>query len=452
MFKDRFSVMVILRVVLIFATCMVLAFLFARTDYLFSQIIFLFLLLIQVFSLISYVRRTTRELSKFFNAMKFEDRTITFRDDKLGKEFSELRNSFKHIIQSFRKVKIEKETQFQLLQAVIDRIRLGIITSDQDGEILLMNRSAREFLGITRAGRWEIIQKQVPEFSDAVMKLGSEGKTIVETSNKNDDVQLLVGVQKIILMEKVCKIISFQDIRSEIEQKEMEAWYKMVRILTHEIMNSVTPLGSLTDTILMLLEDNGRQKTLDQITEEQILDVRDSVKTIQKRSEGILHFVEDYRKLTDIPHPEFGNVMVKELFNGMWHLMKTEIDIRGIRMEMEIVPENILIRADRHLLEQVLINLISNSIYALEGKKEPWIRVSAVAHEHEKVISVVDNGKGIEKSKIDKVFIPFYSTREGGSGIGLSFSKHVVYLHHGKISVESEGGSGTLVKIKLPEM
>lgn len=244
--------------------------------------------------------------------------------------------------------------------------------------------------------------------------------------------------------------MTFHDIRSEIEQKEIEAWYKLIRILTHEVMNSITPLSSLTETILMLLEEkNGKPKDSSEITNVQLDDIRKSLKTIQGRSEGILEFVDAYRRLTNIPHPEFEDVNLHELIVRVENLLKSDLERKNISFETSIQKKSLSITADKHLMEQVFINLVSNSVYALEGQKEPKIEIKAAKEKFNTCIEVTDNGKGISLDKIDKVFIPFFSTRDGGSGIGLSLSKQIIHLHHGRIKVKSTEGKGTTFRIEI---
>jgi signal transduction histidine kinase len=214
-------------------------------------------------------------------------------------------------------------------------------------------------------------------------------------------------------------------------------------------MNSVTPLGSLTDTILMLLEEDGRQKSLDRITEQQITDIRHSVKTIQKRSRGILNFVEDYRRLTHIPHPEVEEVLVTEMFDRILLLLKSMFEERNILLIRKTEPADLQILADPDLMDQVLINLLTNAVYACTKTDRPVIELSAWAENNGPRIEVADNGTGIPQDKMNKIFIPFYSTREGGSGIGLSFSKHVIHLHNGRIKVHSEPGTRTSFLIEF---
>lgn len=448
---DRFSIYIIIRVILLVSMCLIFGLIFARPDYFFSQVIVGTLIVLQMTEMINFARRSNKELTKFILAIKYGDVSVNFSGDKLGRDFSDLANSFREVISAFNKVKIEKESQYLLLQAIIDKISFGIIAFNEDDEILLLNQSAIHNLKIERTKEWNYIKRQNSEFTRQIEDMAKDGRKLVELGSGSNTHQLSVYNHTIVLMGKYCRVITFYDIQDEIEQKEIEAWYKLIRILTHEIMNSATPLTSLTDTILMLLENqNGVQKNLKDISEENIEDVRASVNTIKKRTEGILKFVEAYRKLTDIPHPEFTKISIRDLVDSALALLEPEFKKRNITSEVSIVPNDLQLICDKTLLEQVFINFLTNSMYALEEQIKPVIKVNISELESRVVILVEDNGKGIEEEVLKKIFIPFFSTRDGGSGIGLSFSKFVIMQHGGRIKVESKIDKGTKFAIDLP--
>ena len=449
---DRFSLFIVFRVVLIVTLSLIFGIVFLRAEYFFTQIITGMLVIGLTLEMIYFARRSNKELVKFILAIKYGDVSVNFSGDQLGKDFKDLADSFREVIQAYNKVKIDKESQYQLLQAIIDKISFGIIAYNEDHEILLINQSALDHLKIERTRDWNYVKKYKLDFTEQIENMVKDGRKLVELGSGTNTQQLSVYHHTIKLMEKQCRVITFYDIHTEIEQKEIEAWYKLIRILTHEIMNTATPLTSLTDTILMLLEDQkGHQKDLQDITMENIKDVRSSVNTIKKRSEGILEFVDAYRKLTDIPHPEFNRFDVKNILESSVSLLKPEIISRKITLNTEIVPHDLQVFCDKNLIEQVLINLVTNSIYALENCEKPNIMVSAHDSDSRVIIQVEDNGKGIPEETMKKIFIPFFSTREGGSGIGLSFSKFVIHQHNGRIKVESRKNIGTKFIFDLPK-
>ena len=448
---DRFSIYIIIRVTLLVSMSLIFGIILAQPEYFFSQVIVVAVIVLQMIEMIHFARRSNKELTKFILAIKYGDVSVNFSGDQLGRDFKDLADSFREVIAAFNKVKIEKESQYLLLQAIIDKISFGIIAFNEDDEILLINKSAFNYLKIERTKDWNYIKKQNSEFTSQIENMAQDGRKLVELGSGSNTRQLSVYNHTIVLMEKNCRVITFYDIQDEIEQKEIEAWYKLIRILTHEIMNSATPLTSLTDTILMLLENhNGSQKNLRDITEENIQDVRSSVNTIKKRTVGILQFVDAYRKLTDIPHPEFEKIGIRELMDSVLSLLEPEFKKRKINNNVIIDPLDLQLKCDKMLFEQVLINLLTNSIYALDKQPDPTIEINVSQNGSKVMFQVKDNGKGIEAEVLKKIFIPFFSTRDGGSGIGLSFSKFVILQHSGRIRVESKIDKGALFIIELP--
>jgi signal transduction histidine kinase len=236
-----------------------------------------------------------------------------------------------------------------------------------------------------------------------------------------------------------------QNIQTELEENEMEAWQKLVRVLTHEIMNSVTPISSLANTLeedikFHLEADNEKCE----MTREELDDLHLAIKTIQKRSDGLIRFVTDFRSLTHIPKTQFAEVPVKDLFDHIDLLMRHELDENRVIFKKDVDPLNLNIKIDRELIEQVLINLIKNAIQALEEQSDRQISLSAFKRDHKHTfISVKDNGPGIDEEAQSKIFIPFYTTKKNGSGIGLSLSKQIMRQHLGSISVKSKSNEGT---------
>ena len=450
MMNWKFGIYTVVRVCIILVLCVVFGFIFAKSDLFFSQIIIFSLILLLSFELISFVTRTNKELKKLLSAIRHHDFSASFSSRNLGKSYEDLSEIFTEIIKSFRNIKIEKEAQLQLLQVIIDQINVGIVAVKNQHQIVFVNKRATEILAIPGLKTWNIDFPLINKIDEEAKTMKGHGKKLLELQIGDEIKQLAFHVNKTVFLEDDLLIMTFHDIRSEIEQKEIEAWYKLIRILTHEVMNSITPLSSLTETIIMLLEDKeGNPKDVSDLSNEHISDIRNSLKTIQGRSVGILEFVDAYRRLTNIPHPEFEEVLIKDLFNNVKNLFSGELNRKNIELTIWLQNDHLSINADKHLMEQVLINLISNSIFALETKDDPSIEVKALKRKHHTIIEVIDNGKGIEPDKMNKIFIPFFSTREGGSGIGLSLSKQIVYLHHGGLKVKSKPGKGTTFRIEI---
>ncbi len=450
MIHRRFTVQVVLRVALLLVTLSILAWIFGDRRLFFNQIILAAILSIQVAELIRYVTHTNRELSRFLNSIRHSDFAITFRNSGMGHAFRELEDSMSEIINTYKQVKIEKEAQFHFLQMLVSQLHVGIIALDKEEHITLINQTAQMLVGIPLLKNWKILRQENPGFVREIDQLGSDGRKLIEVRSPEHRL-LSVDVRTLLILGKPARLITFQDINSEIEQKEIEAWHKLIRILTHEIMNSVTPIASLTETMQGMLQNkNGSQLTVSQLEDHTISDIRFSLDTIHKRSEGLLTFVENYRQLTRVPRPQIQTIDVSSFVDGIKTLMMNDLIRRQITLESYISP-GLVLEADPVLLEQVLINLLTNSIHALDNTSGPMVTIRAHEEHSRTIIEVTDNGKGISPKEISEIFIPFFTTKKEGSGIGLSLSKQIMSLHKGSIRVASEAGVGTTFFLYFPQ-
>lgn len=442
MVSKRFALLVIVRVSLLMLSMTALAFIFAKTELFFNQIILLSIIVIQIAELIRFITFTNRELAKLLLAIRYSDFSISFKGKKHGKSFQELQNAFVEIIEAFKKVSVEKEAQFKFLKVIVDNINVGIIAVKEEHQIELMNKSAQQLLGIAVPNYWKQFIQFSPNFATEFSEMGDNERKLIELNIRGEKLQISAHVSRLKILNYRYSIITFQNIKSEIEQKEIEAWHKLIRILTHEIMNSVTPITSLTETMRMMLQhDEINAKKVEELSEEDLDDFRFSLETIQRRSEGLLHFVDDYRKLTRVKSIQTERANIKTLIEEIVKLMSPDFAKGGIVTELNIKSE-FEIFIDRKLIEQVLINLLTNAKQAVFEAKHPKITISTYHNESEKVIKIEDNGTGIDENKIEEIFIPFFSTKENGSGIGLSLSKQIMKKHKGDLTVKSIKGEG----------
>lgn len=439
----RFSLLLIVRIVLLLATITTLAFIFGDKRLFFNHIILASVIVVQVIELFRFINYTNRELARLFLAIKHSDFSVTFRQGYLGKSFRELQHSLTEIIKSYKDVKIEKEIQYQFLQMLVSQLQVGVI-SIAEGEIVLINTSAEKLLQAEGAKSWRVLSQLNPPFARELKPLGDNGRKIIDLTTRGETRMLSVDVRTLSIMDKAHKLITIQDINSEIEQKEIEAWQKLIRILTHEIMNSITPISSMTETMLSMLETKeGRQKEVSEISEETIKDIRFSLQTIFKRSNNLLNFVDSYRQFTRVPKPALENITIAGLFNDVEQLMRRELMQHNVNFTTHIAAGVDSTTLDQTLMEQVIINLVTNSLHAVEGRPDPKIDLLAYHDRGNLVLEVRDNGKGIPEKELQDIFIPFFSTKKNGSGIGLSLSKQIVSLHGGHITVRSVVGTGT---------
>ncbi|MEQ9439147.1 MAG: ATP-binding protein [Cyclobacteriaceae bacterium] len=439
----RFSVLVILRVILLLVTVTGFTLIFGRADLFFNQIILGGIILIQVYDLIRFVQRTNDELAKLFLAIRHSDFTVNFSHHSHS-AFKSLHPAMKEIMEAYKQVKIEKEAQFQYLRLLVQHLKVGIISIKGDDEIALMNPPALDFLQMGMYHHWKNVQRKRPQFVEAVEAMQHGESRLLELSIQGQIRRLSVQLTQVQLLQESYKIITLHDIEQEINRSEMEAYDKLIRILTHEIMNSVTPISSLTETLLMMLEnERGEVKSLQEVDPDYPEDLAYSLRTIQKRTDGLLTFVEDYRRLTKVPQPQQQSVSVQELIESVSRLMRGEFQKRNIAFQVQVQPEDLSLFIDYQQIEQVLINLLTNSMHAVVGKPEPMIMLKAYALTDKTVLEVTDNGEGIPVDKLDEIFVPFFSTKEKGSGIGLSLSRNIMTLHGGNIRVSSQPGAHT---------
>jgi two-component system nitrogen regulation sensor histidine kinase NtrY len=405
----------------------------------------------EIYSLIHYVERTNRDLTRFLDAIKYEDFSQTFIGAGFGSSFNQLKTAFNAVLTKFQQTRAEKEEHFRYLQTVVQHVGIGLITFQPNGDVELINNAAKRLLKVVRLKNINELNKFSKKLVDTLLNMKPGEKKLVKIQDSNEFLQLAIYSTEFILRENKYTLVSLQNIQSELEEKEMEAWQNLIRVLTHEIMNSVTPISSLASTANEMLTDSPDEREAPkQISDETIEDVRGAVQTIEKRSKGLLNFVESYRKLTRIPRPNFDIFTVSSLFDRVEQLMKTQIGDNGIYFETSVDPESLELTADSEMVEQVLINLVLNSIDAVKYIHEGKIRLISKIDERSRVIiQVIDNGIGIEEDALEKIFIPFFTTKEHGSGIGLSLSKQIMRLHRGTITVQSKKKEETVFTLRF---
>lgn len=443
MIFKRFTFLIIIRIFFLLVNVIVISLIFGDRRLFFNQIILALVLIAQVIELVRFVNHTNRELTKLFYAIRHSDFSITFRQSILGKSFKDLNESMLDIIDAYKQVKIEKEAQFHFLQMLVNQLHIGIIAIDQAENITLINPTAETMLGLPLLKNWKLLKIKNPVTAAELESIGINGKKLIEMKTGNETYFVSADVRTLIMLDRPLRLITLQNINSEIEQKEIEAWHKLIRILTHEIMNSVTPISSLTETMQgMLRTKDGQEKQITELRQETISDIAFSLDTIHRRTDGLLNFVEHYRQLTKVPKPVIENIILDNYFKNIIRLMNEQLTKNHIQIDVQLREKSELL-ADPMLLEQVLINLITNSIHALKERETPRIQILVYPVDNQIIIEVKDNGKGVPKKELSEIFIPFFTTKKEGSGIGLSLSKQIMSLHGGSIRVQSTENVGT---------
>ncbi|WP_298707490.1 ATP-binding protein [Chitinophaga sp.] len=440
---NRFSVIILLRLVLFIAT---VAAGFALWTAGYPLLIWLVapFLIAQVVSLYHYLNRVNRKLTLFLEAIRYEDFSIRFSaDNKLGKSFSALNHQFNEVLEAFRQTRAEREANLKYIDTIIQHISIGVFSFDTDGKIELINPAAFRLLGIYRLRYIDELKNVHPDLAGLLMQLPAGHKALYATQNGQ---QLSIQAASVRLQGRLVKLISLQNIHAELQQKELEAWQNLTKILRHEIMNSVTPIVSLIGTMQDIVQYDLAA------TDEQndaVGDLREALETIESRSKGIMNFVNAYRDYTTLPKPQFTTINLKQLIHSVSNLLLADMKAAGIRYRSHVSPDNIEIHADETQLQMVLINLIKNAMDALDQTEQPLISVKGSFNGQQVIIEITDNGPGIDPDAQEKIFIPFFTTKKTGSGIGLSLSQQIIQMHGGQLKLSSIPEKGTTFYVLL---
>jgi len=434
----------------------------------------------QVVQLIRYAEKTARDLTRFLESVRYADFSQGFTSGGRGPLFDRLRDAFRDVTSEFRRVRAEKEEQVRYLENVVQHIGIPLISFRDDGTVELMNRAARRLLRTGPIRNVEALTDLSTELVGHLRDLEPGKQAMVRVTEDDRTMQLSVSVSRFRLRDEAHAIATIQDLRNELEEKEMEAWQQLTRVLTHEIMNSVAPISSLASTANRLLADvptsrgdgapDGTEPTAgdgsrdpgeqpdkqpdepptDADLKEVTADAREAVETIERRSKGLISFVDSYRSFTKIPNPKFEVLEAHEMFENVRRLLRVQIEEHDLTCEVKVNPDPLEFTADPELIEQVLINLTLNAIQAVEGRDDARIEMRArIDRRSRPVLQIIDNGPGIPPDVQERIFVPFFTTKEDGSGIGLSLSRQIMRLHGGTLTVRSEANVETAFTLRF---
>lgn len=442
-FKN-FNVQIFIRLAFILSLLLALSWLIPNEKYV-SAIIVGLLLIGLTAGLFYYINSVNDRLARFFDAVRFDDFVMSFEEDnKLGSSFKKLNMSMKAVITAFHETRSETEAQYQFLDSIVNHVKVGLIVHDSKGKIVLMNPACLELLGIEKIQEIEHLQNQSKRTHEAIKKTDPASSQLYF---RNEQFQLIIHSEEIKLQNQDLKIISIQNIQSELSQKEIESWQNLSKVLRHEMMNSITPISSLTNTLNQIFVEDFEPKYKD--TDLQTVeDIKEALQAIGNRSESLKHFIGSFKEITNIPKPTKSPTNVSRLISSIADLHRSELDNKNVRLEISVIPSSLEIDLDEYLIQQVLVNLVKNGIEALFEVVAPMLKISAYESNDSKIlIEVSDNGVGIIPAALSKVTTPFYTTKPEGSGIGLSLSRQIMIAHQGNLQIESEDGIGTKVTL-----
>ncbi len=418
-------------------------FAFSKGDWIVS-LVFLALSAYQVKLLIDYLDRSNGNVAGFIDSIKFDDLTYSFKTEIDDPAVRRLHHELNEAMTNMRNTRREKDSEFLFFKNIVMHVGIGLLVFKEDGKIEIFNSAARKLLKTNRADTLNDLREVHEQLVFVFEKLKTGGRELIRVKAGEDLLQLSVYAIELTLRGENAKLISIQNIQNELEEKEMEAWQNLVRVLTHEIMNSVTPISSLAGVVEEELKPHVLSNSDLPLSKDQLNDIHLSLQTIGKRSEGLIHFVKEFRSLTSIPKPRPIDIDIKSLLEELTMLHRKDLAEKCIQLTLSVYPDDLTISADRNLIEQVLINLLRNAIQAFDESENKEIIIKAFLNEKTRpVISIKDNGTGIEPEALDRIFIPFFTTKKTGSGIGLSLSRQIMRQHQGTLTVKSTVGKGT---------
>ncbi|GAB3819688.1 sensor histidine kinase [Pontibacter rugosus] len=438
-----FRIRLLLRLLLLIAVALALLLVLYRTDWYMTAFCVFLILVFQVYDLITFVERTNRDISSFLEAMRHSDFTQRFATERANSSYRELYQHFNDISDAFLKVKTDKQAHYHYLQTIIEQVGVGILSFDEEGEVELVNEVTKRMLHVPHLRHVEALERLSAELVQALFGIAHQEKRLVMVQLKHEQLLLSLHATELTLQGRQLKIVTLQNIQSELEEQELQTWQKVIRVLTHEIMNSITPVISLTSTVAGLLQQEVivKQQAGESIDMDVLEDMQAGLQTVERRSSGMLNFVKNYRRLMRLPVSELRPLKINSLLRQVHQLLQPELKLQAILLKMYLPDEDVEVMADAEQLEQVLINLLKNSMEACQGCTEPLVEIIAYVPDGERAklrIDVIDNGPGIAEDVLDKIFIPFYTTKKHGSGIGLSLSKQIMQQHGGTIRVHTK--------------
>ena len=429
-FRARFRTLTIVQVIFLVATISLLAWSLFSTDHVAVPIVIAMIALSQVVGLLHYVESHVDTLEEFFAAVNYEDFTRRFVEEDVDVE---LKEAFNRILAKFQNARAERDIQAGYLETVVKHVPVPFIAARTDGALSLVNNPARRLTGLPALRHFDQLAELDPQLPALMRSIEPGSQQLLQTRLRDVPAELRVSVSEIRMAGETERLYSIENLSGELTARESSAWRNLIRVLTHEIMNTLTPVASLAQTAATMLDEPDATD-----------DIRKAVRTIARRSEGLMNFVSRYRELLKVPQPEPDTVKVADALQSITALMATEL--KGVGLEIDVVPESLEVYADRQLLDRVLVNLVKNAAEAIKEVDSPKLQLSGKLNFGRVLLRIRDNGPGIPADAEDQIFVPFFTTKRDGSGIGLSLSRQIMTAHSGEIVVKSDG-DGTTVSL-----
>lgn len=442
---NRFAKKVAVRIAALFATLLLLAYLVAETELVAVSAVVAALMFLQAVLVVHFVHRTNRELTRFLGAIRYDDFQQSFSMGELGPSFADLKVAFEEVMVRFRAARLDREAQRRYLEALVEHVPVAILALHDDGAVELLNNAARRLLNASAT----IAVDQLVVYGAAFQRDMAQSKTGERTVTRIelDGVQrhLILSTTQITVTGAVIRLVTLQDIQSELDWNELSAWQDMARVLSHEIMNSLTPIASLARTADEMVDDLAKRVGAG---DELVADIHSAIHTLARRSDGLMRFVRSYRQFTQMPPPSLRPLGLREYFQRLEKLLLTEWAGRGVELNVAPPANGLTVLADDSLLDQAVINLLRNAADAAAASATPRVWLDArLSDRGRPVIEIGDNGPGVDEGLGEKIFLPFFTTKPEGSGIGLALARQVMLVHKGAITASARPGGGALFRL-----
>jgi len=439
-----FTLQLAARLVILGLALAVLAWFAMQPGYLSVVLIAAAIVVLAALELWRYVNRSNKEIARFLDAARYADFSQRFSLADMGSGFDSLGMTFNDILDGQRKLRTGQEAENRRLRALIEHVPVPLLTVHSDESVTLQNNAARRLFGAAHLTRLHDLKTFGQGFHDAVAEAVPGNRELVMFTVEGVEYRLTLATTEIVIGTNRQRLISLQDIQTELDETQAQAWQDLIRVLTHEIMNSITPVTSLAGTAKDLVEDIREKTGPESAISDDLADLRDAVATVARRSDSLMQFVDSYRQITRLAPPNKKRIRILDLLDAAGRLAEAEWPGRNVELIKDVTPAGLDVYADRDLLEPVLLNLLHNAGYATREVEKPQIRLLGRLNRRGRVvIEVSDNGPGVPEEIARKIFVPFFTTREGGSGVGLALARQVMIAHGGFIRLESndEGGA-----------
>ncbi len=427
----------IFRIILLSITAIGMAFFYFQESYILSGFL-LIILVLQTYFLIQYINQTNRKIAYFFDAIKNEDFTLRFPEKLSVKSLEELNHSLNMLNAMIQDIHLKKQAQEQYYQEIIKQADIGILTFNKKGHILFANRKIEELFDYTPLNHIKQLSQVDAKLYALFAELKPFERKLIQLTNEREKQQIALKSTTTTMNNEELILVVAQDIHQELDEKETDSWVRLIRVLTHEIMNTITPITSISESVLKYYQTNKGLIPLEEFTEDHIKNTAKGLEVIKEQGGDLMEFVQSYRSFLSLPKPDKSLVSATKLLDKIKILMSQENQNHHISFDIDIKPNDLELFIDEKQISQILINLTKNAFQSLDDQEGGAIKIMAgISRDNKKYISVWDNGPGIPPELIEEIFVPFFTTKNTGTGIGLSLSKQIMHLHGGSMSVIS---------------